>query len=290
MRSLLLVSTASEAKFIEALDSGADGLCLNLADRASAADRGRARKNAGDLLCAAKAKARHPRLYVRVSGLDTAPIDDDLDAVMPYAPDGVVLPKCLNGEALQHLGAKLAVKEAQCGLPDGSTRIVAMAAATAASIFDMGSFAGASRRLMALSWSADELSAALGAERSRDSDGVYTAPYVLARSLTLCAARAADALAIDAASLKAPDGAGLRLDCEAARRDGFDGKLAIDRGQVEIINAVFTPTEAAVARARAVIAAFAAEPFAATLDLDGDILSSSDLSQARRLLLRLREA
>ncbi len=178
------------------------------------------------------------------------------------------------------------MKEAQCGLPDGATRIIAMAGATALSIFEMGSFAGASRRLLALSWSADELSAALGAERSRDRDGCFAAPYVLARSLTLCAARAAGALAIDAVSPRAPDGAGLRIDCEAARRDGFDGKLAIDRGQVEIINAVFTPTDAAVARARAIIAAFAAEPGAAMLELDGEKLNATHFLQAKRLLLR----
>jgi citrate lyase subunit beta/citryl-CoA lyase len=290
MRSLLFVSADDDAKLAEALDSGADGLCLDLADRVLAADKARARKNAGDLLYAAKAKARCPSLYVRVDGLDTAQIDADLDAVMSFAPDGVVPTGRLNGQALQHLGALLAVKEARCGLPDGSTRIIAGVGDAAASIFDMGSFAGASRRLAALFWSADALSAALGAERSRASDGLYTAPYVLARSLTLYAARAIDALAIDAACPRAPEGVGLRLECEAARRDGFDGKLALDRDQVEIINAVFTPTDEAIAMARAIIAAFAAEPEAATLAVDGEILVSSDFAQARRLLRRLREA
>ena len=287
MRSLLFVSAIDDAKLAAALDSGADGLCLDLADRILAADKARARKNAGDLLQAAKAKARRPLLYVRVAGLDTAQIDADLDAVMPFAPDGVVPTGPLTGQALQHLGALLAVKEARCGLPSGSTQTIAGVGDAAASLLDMGSFAGASRRLAALFWSADALSAALGAERNRTSDGLYTPPYVLARSLTLYAARAAATLAIDAACPRSPEGLGLRLECEAARRGGFDGKLALDRDQVAIINAVFTPTDEAIARARAVIAAFAAEPSAATLALDGEILVFSDFAQARRLLRRL---
>ncbi len=202
---------------------------------------------------------------------------------------GIALPQCLNGQALQQLAAKLAVKEAECGLADGATHIIAFVGDSAASILNMGSLAGASRRLAALCWSADALSASLGAERSRDSEGVHTAPYVLARSLTLFAARAADALAIDAI-YHAREGAGLRIDCEAARRDGFDGKLAIDRSQVEIINAVFTPAAEAIARAKAIIAAFAAAPGAAALHFDGETLRPAHLAAARRLLRRLPEA
>jgi citrate lyase subunit beta/citryl-CoA lyase len=287
MRSLLFVSAIDDAKLAAALESGADGLCLDLAGRILAVDKAQARKNAGDRLQAARAKTRRPLLYVRVAGLDTAQIDADLDAVMPFAPDGVVPTGPMNGQALQHLGALLAVKEARCGLPDGSTQIIAGIGDAAASLLDMGSFAGANRRLAALFWNADALSAALGAEQNRASDGLYTSPYVLARSLTLYAARAADSLAIDAACPRSPEGLGLRLECEAARRGGFDGKLALDRDQVAIINAVFTPTDEAIARARSVVAAFAANPSAATLALDGEIFVSSDFAQAKRLLRRV---
>lgn len=239
MRSLLLVPAGDEAKLATALESGADALCIDLRDPRGA-DAARARRNAGDLLRAGQAMARRPRLFVRVGDLDAAAIDDDLDAIMPLAPDGVAPALCRNGEALQHLGAKLAVKEAECGLEDGSTGIFAIAGETAASIFEMGSLAGSSRRLVALAWSASSLRADLGAGVSRDRAGRLAAPYALARGLTLLAARAAGALAIDAPHSPTDDG-GLRLRCEEARRDGFDGKLASDRGEVEIINAVFAP-------------------------------------------------
>ncbi len=239
MRSILVVPADNERGLATAIHSDADGVCLDLTDAADDAGKFRARKNACDLLDASRTMAGRPRLYVRIHGLDAERIEADLDAVMRGAPDGVMLPACRNGQALQHLGAMLAVKEAQCGLPDGSTRIVAIAAATAASIFAMGAFAGASRRLAGLAWSAADLAADLGAEMSRDANGAFTAPFFLARSLTLCAARAAGVWAIDAIAAECPGGPGLRLDCEAARRDGFDGKLAADPAQVAIINAIF---------------------------------------------------
>jgi citrate lyase subunit beta/citryl-CoA lyase len=238
LRSILVVPAHDAPRLAACIQSGADAVCLDLANP-DGATRSRARRNACEMLLAVRTLARRPRLYVRVNGLDTAHIEADVDAAMPGAPDGVVLPECLSGQSLQHLGAMLAVREARCGLADGSTRIIGMAAATAASIFAMGSFAGASRRLAALTWSAADLAAALGAEISRDANGCYTAPFVLARSLTLCAARAAGVLAIDGLATDFSGGPGLRLECEAARRDGFDAKLAADQDQVEIINSVF---------------------------------------------------
>lgn len=238
LRSILVVPADHAPALAQALESGADGVCLDLSQPFEAAGQADARANAFALLRAAKAKARRPRLYVRVNDLDTALIDADLDAIMPGAPDGIVL-RCANGAALQHLGVLLAVKEAQYGLADGSTRVIAVAAASPGAIFAMGSFTGASRRLAGLAWSARDLATALGAEIRRDASGSYTAPYALARTLTLCAARSAGVPAFDALASNGDDGPGLRLDCEAARRDGFDGKLAADRDQVAIVNAVF---------------------------------------------------
>ena len=285
IRSVPSIGIAEPAQS-RSFDSGADGLMSRPRRSRSGGGQGPGAQERRRPPKVRKNEGASPTALCAGRGLDTAEIDADLSAVMPFAPDGAVLTRPLNGQALQHLGALLAVKEARCGLPDGSTRIIAGVGDAAASILDMGSLAGASQRLTALFWNATALSAALGAERSRGSDGCYTTPYILARSLTLYTARAADVLAIDAACPRAPEGVGLRLECEAARRDGFDGKLALDRDQVAIINAVFTPTDEAIARARAIVAAFATEPAAATCGLDGEILASSDFAQASRLLRR----
>lgn len=240
MRSLLFIPADDDARLTEALESEADAVCLQYEDGAATAKFHAARDRLRAWIAAAKARTRPPLIFARINALDAAQsnavVEAMLDAVLACGPDGVVLPRCSGAEALQRLGATLAVKEAEQGMADGAIRVIAMAGGTAASIFTLGSYAGASRRLTGLLWSGDDLSAALcpGGD-SNDFKGAP--PYALARSLTLFAARAAGVLAIDASSRE--DGDKLRLACEAARREGFDGKQAVDRHQAAIINAVF---------------------------------------------------
>ena len=151
----------------------------------------------------------------------------------------------------------------------------------------MGSYVGASRRLAGLTWGAEDLSADLGAETSRLPDGAYTPPYVLAR-IWRCSPRMPPRVqAIDTVYPNFRDEAGFRRECEAARRDGFTGKMAIHPAQVSIINEVFTPPEAEVARARAVVEAFAREPDAGVIGIGGEMYDRPHLERARRLLARL---
>lgn len=283
MRSLLFVPGDSERKLAKSRDSRADVLLIDLEDSVAAAAKDRARDIARDFL---RAVAPRPALVVRINALDTGLSDADLDAVMPGAPAGIMLPKCCGGRDVQHLSASLAVREAECGLPPGSTKILAIATETAASLFAMGGFAGASRRLAGLTWGAEDLSAALGAETSRLPGGTLAGPYALARTLTLLAAAAAGAAAIDTVFTALGDEPGLRAECEQARRDGFAGKLAIHPAQVAVINAAFTPSPEAVAQARRVIAAFAAQPEAGVIALDGAMLDKPHLARALKVLAR----
>lgn len=289
MRSLLFIPADSERKLAKGFASGADCLILDLEDSVGPEAKQPARERAHAFLASALRESLRPRLYVRVNGLESGLIEADLDAVMGAPPDGVLLPKCLNGAAIQHLGAMLAVKEAEHDLADGATRIMAIVTETAASIFNMGTYAGASPRLEGLTWGAEDLAACLGAEANRGNAGGYSFPYLLARSLTLFAAASAGALAIDAVHGNFRDFAGLRRECEAAQCDGFAGKMAIHPGQIEIINEIFTPSEESIAKARAIVAAFAAEPRAGVIGLNGEMLDLPHLTKARRLLAGYRE-
>jgi citrate lyase subunit beta/citryl-CoA lyase len=187
-----------------------------------------------------------------------------------------------------HCDAKITAREALHGLPDGALDIIAIATETAAALFLAGTYAGASRRLKALTWGAEDLSAELGAEANRDRDGHFLAPYQLARSLCLAGAAAAQVQAIDTVYVDFRNEAGLRRECEEARRDGFTGKMAIHPGQVAAINEAFTPTADAVARAQAVIAAFAANPGAGTVGIGGVMYDRPHLERARQLLARAK--
>jgi len=290
MRSLLFIPADSEKKLAKGLASGADSLILDLEDSIAPESKQKARDLALAFLASALRKHLRPRLYVRVNGLNSGLTEADLNAVMQAPPDGILLPKTVNGASLQHLGALLAVREAEQDLADGSTKIMAIVTETPAAIFNMGTYAGASHRLEGLTWGAEDLAAVLGAKTNRDTDGSYTFPFLLARSLTLFAAAAAGVLAIDAVHGNFRDLARLRLECEEAKRDGFTGKMAIHPAQIEIINEIFSPSEESIAKARAIVAAFAAEPHAGVISFEGEMLDVPHLTKARRLLASLRES
>lgn len=287
MRSLLFVPGDSEKKLEKGLSSGADALIVDLEDSVAIDRKPAARAVAAAFIRANRGRPGAPRLLLRVNSIATGLTDQDLDEVIPAHPDAVVLPKAEGGQSVQHLSAKIAVREAEAGLPDGDVGILAIATETARGVFQLGTYGGASRRLLGLTWGGEDLSADIGAEANRLADGSYTDPYRLARAMTLMGAAAAEVDAIDSVYTAFRDMDGLRAECEAARRDGFVGKMAIHPAQVPVINEVFAPSEATVARARAIIAAFDARPGQGVIGLDGEMLDMPHLKRAERLLRRL---
>jgi citrate lyase subunit beta / citryl-CoA lyase len=286
MRSLLFVPADSAKKLDKAMTSGADALIVDLEDSIALDGKGRARQSAAAFLKETAATARRPYLLVRVNGLHTGLTDADLDAVVPARPDAIMLPKAEGGASIVHADAKLAVREATSGLPDGHIKIVALATETAAALFLAGTYAGASARLSALTWGAEDLSVELGAETNRDAQCQFLDPYRLARALCLAGAAAAGVPAIDTVYVDFRDTDGFRGECEAARRDGFSGKMAIHPAQVPIINDLFTPSPEAITQAQAIVDAFAASPGAGTLGVGGVMVDQPHLVRAKRLLER----
>jgi citrate lyase subunit beta / citryl-CoA lyase len=247
MRSLL-IAPADEQRLAEALNSGADAIIVDLAQPAPA-ERAAARAAAARFLEEARGRLGGPVLILRANALDSGETDADLDAVMPSAPDAILLPGSLGAPSVQQLSAKLAVREAEFDLPDGETRIIAVAD-TAQSLFHMGTYRGSSGRLIAVAWSAESLRADIGAETDRDRLGEALGPYRLARELALLAATSARVAAIDTVFLNIRDLEGLRAEALAARRDGFIGKIALDPAQVGVINDVFPWRSTPLAKGR----------------------------------------
>ena len=288
MRSLLFVPADSTKKLDKAMASGADALIVDLEDSVAPDGKVGARQSAAAFLSETAATTPRPYLLVRINGLRTGLTDADLDAIAPQRPDAIMLPKAEGGASVVHADAKLAVREATNGLPDGHIKIVAIATETAAALFLAGTFAGASKRLSGLTWGAEDLSAELGAETNRDTEGVLLDPYRLARTLCLASAAAAGVPAIDAVFVDFRDSEAFRRECGAARRDGFSGKMAIHPVQVPIINAVFTPTPDAILHAQAIVDAFAANPDAGTIGIGGVMADQPHLVRAKRLLQRAK--
>lgn len=289
VRSWLFVPGDSARKQEKAATSRADALILDLEDSVTADLLPQARTRVRQLL-SSRAQRSAQQLWVRVNALSSGKLSADLEEVMAGAPDGIVLPKVSLAREAVEVGRLLSLLERQHGYADGATPLMVIATETAQSLFALGDYAStANPRLAALTWGAEDLSAALGAN-ARAADGTLTFTFELARSMCLLAASAAGVPAIDGVCTDLRNPAQLTREAERAGRDGFTGKLAIHPAQVETINALFNPQPAEIARARAVIAAFAAAPDAGVLSLDGQMLDRPHLVRAQRILARAERA
>lgn len=291
MRSWLFIPADDEKKLGKGVTSGADVLLLDLEDAVAPARKADARKVCADYILATKSLTKRPRLVVRINALDTPYWADDLAGIVAAGPDGVMLPKPRGGEDVHTLSIALDHAEQGAGVAAGSIKIIAIATETPLSMISMSSYVGASARLDALTWGAEDLSAAIGARTNREVDGrTWTSPFRLARDLCLMTAVAANALPIDTVYVNFRDGEGLRLEAEEAARDGFVGKMAIHPNQVAVLNEVFTPKPEELAFAQEIIAAFRDNPSAGVVGIRGKMIDKAHLALAERLMSRAAAA
>lgn len=278
IRSFLFVPGDSERKLEKASGVGADALIVDLEDSVTADARPAARELARDYI---EGKAN---IWVRINPADSDDAISDLQAVMPSAPDGIVLPKPRSADDAMRLAMKLDELESQHGIDAGRTKILPLCTERPRALFVLDSYVGSTPRLAGLSWGAEDLSAALGAKTNRDAAGNWLPPYELARSLCLVAAAAAEVPAIDTVYTDIRDTEGLAGYASNAARDGFAGMLAIHPAQVETINKAFLPTAGEIERAEQIVALFADNPGAGVLGLDGEMIDRPHLVQARRII------
>jgi len=270
-RSWLFVPADSERKIAKALDSSADAVIFDLEDSVAPAQKPAAR----EILRSLDAPANGPNWWVRVNPLASEYLKDDLEVLANAGISGIVLPKAESGADVTELAHRT-----------GNIPIHAIVTETALSLFGLMTYRQPNSPLAAMSWGAEDLSAALGASSKYDADGGLSFTYRMARSLTLAGAVAAGVQPVDGVFADFRDGDGLRAEAEAAAREGFTGKLAIHPDQVEIINAAFAPSGEDIAYAEAIVAAFEAEPHAGVLSVGGKMVDRPHLVQARRVLER----
>ncbi len=290
LRSLLFVPGDSERKQAKGLTAGADALILDLEDSVAEERRPAARAMVLELLQGQSARARR-QLWVRVNALSSGRLFEDLAAVLPGRPAGIVLPKVDSYDDIERVARALEALEAGQGLLVGSTPLLVIATETPAGLLSLpgypravASHSASARRLAGLTWGMEDLSAALGARVRTDGAGALRPAFQLARTSCLLVAAAIGVPAIDGVYVDFRDPEGLRREAEEARGDGFSGKLAIHPDQIETINAAFTPTDAEADWARRVIAAFEAAAGAGVTQLEGRMIDRPHLLQAQRIL------
>ncbi|MCM8556223.1 HpcH/HpaI aldolase/citrate lyase family protein [Sphingomicrobium sediminis] len=272
-RSWLFVPADSEKKIDKALQGDADAIIFDLEDSVAPANK----KFARDILKGLGARDGGPRWWVRVNPMFEPEHREDLKLFGNAEFEGIVLPKAESAEDLVHLSHST-----------GSIPIHAIVTETPASLFNLGTYAGTQAPLAAMSWGAEDLSSALGARSKYDRDGRLAFTYQMARSLCLAGAVAAGAQPIDGVHTDIRNLDGLKEEARAAASEGFTGKLAIHPAQVPIINDAFTPSDTEVARAKAIVDAFAADPGAGVLDVGGKMVDRPHLTQAQNLLARAK--
>ena len=270
-RSWLFVPADSEKKIAKALDSEADAIIFDLEDSVAPGRKAAARA----ILKALPPRSGGPDWWVRINPAGSEQHKEDLTLLARSDFAGVVLPKAESGADIKELAHRT-----------GNVPIHAIVTETAASLFGLLSYRDPGLPLVAMSWGAEDLSAALGASSKYDDSGELSFTYKLARSLCLAGAAAAGVQPVDGVFADFRDEDGLAKEAAAARREGFTGKLAIHPAQVAAINAAFTPSPEDVAHAGDIIAAFDAQPDAGVLSVSGKMVDRPHLVQARRVVER----
>jgi len=288
LRSLLFVPGDSDKKFAKARESGADVLILDLEDSVAPSMKDTAREMVQGWLD--QAGEVEPALFVRINPLDTGLTLADLSAVVRPGLAGILVPKANGAHDIERIGHYLDALEQRSGIAQGTVKIAVVSTETPAAMFALGSYQQAGERLVGLTWGAEDLGAAIGITDNKEPDGSWTFPYQVARAQCLFAAAAAGVAPLDTLYANFKDPEGLEADCRRARRDGFTGRVAIHPAQVETINRCFSPSEEEVAFARRVVDAFAANPDAGTLGIDGKMVDIPHLVAARKTLAAAGEA
>ena len=281
MRSWLFAPGDSERKMEKAVASSADMVLFDLEDAVTVEEKPKARAM---VLAALEAQTSgRERLWVRINPIDGPHALNDLAAIMPGRPGGIMLPKARGRPDVELLDHYLSALEAAAGIALGATKVIALVTETAEAMYTTGDYAGAPR-LVAMTWGAEDLADSLGASENRNPDGSYSFTYQLARSLCLIGAATAGVAPIETIQGDFRDLERLRVRAEQVRRDGYRGMMAIHPAQVEVINQAFTPGEAELAAAQEIVDIFAANPGVGAIGHKGGMLDRPYLARAQALL------
>ncbi|MFT7653887.1 MAG: citrate lyase subunit beta/citryl-CoA lyase [Limisphaerales bacterium] len=287
-RSCHFVPGANEKMLHKSLATAADSLILDLEDAVAPDRKEAARQTVAEWLRDVDF-GRHERT-VRMNPLDSPWGLDDLRVTMEFAPDAYVVPKVSTLEELTTISSEITKWEHQYGHPQGSVALILICTETPLSALNIATFPQC-ERVTALSWGAEDLSAALGAPRNRRPDGSYLDIYTHCRNMTLLSAAAGGVQPIDTVYVDFNDSEGLKRECQEAAWMGFTGKITIHPNQIDIVNSYFTPSIEEVDEAQRLVAAFdeAQRQGLMAISFEGKMVDVPHLTRAKKLLQRAEE-
>ncbi len=277
MRSLLFVPADDAKKQQKALASAADAIILDMEDSVALANKGAARTTIADFY---QLDHQQKTIVIRINALDTAFWQEDMAAIIAFAPEYILIPKARSGKDISTINDLINADSKACN----KTKIIAIVTELPESIFNMASFKDSGDALAAMTWGAEDLSAEIGAQTNKDDKGEYFPVYQLARSYCLLGASHAGVTAIDSVFTNFRDNEGLRKEAQRAKLEGFNGKMLIHPCQIEAVNAVFTPTTDEIAHAELVIETIENSSSGGVAQLNGEMIDQPHYRRALGLL------
>lgn len=277
------VPGASEKMLGKALDTEADCLVLDLEDAVTPENKDSARVE----ICRWLADVdfgRHEKT-VRINPLDTPWFRADVEATMVNPPDSYLVPKLHGPGEVRLIDRVITDLERQYGHPIGGVKLIVLATETAAGLLATGEIPCVPR-VDAVTWGAEDLSAALGAKRNRDDTGRYLPLFQHAHTMTMLSAVANGVQPLDTVFTDVTDPEGLRRDCRDSAAIGYTGKISIHPSQIDVINEEFTPSATDIADAKELLAELEVQRANGRMAFRfrGKMVDVPHFTQARRIL------
>lgn len=284
MRTSLYAGGTSPSKIIQAGFYNEDCLVYDLEDSVSPAE-----KDAARLLVYHAIRDHRPKdkyILIRVNGIYSEELDEDLEAAVRAQPDAIRIPKVEYAEEVKGIDAKITAIEKKAGLPAGGIKLWCNIESYLG-VINAQEIAKASPRMAAMALGGEDFTASMNAQRTKSGWEIF-----YARNAILMACRCAGISAQDAVFSDINDPEGLMRDLEMTRTLGFDGKTCIHPRQIDAVNACFTPSEKEIRNALRVLRALgeAARRHTGVCTLDGSMVDKPMELRARTTLTKAEAA
>lgn len=282
-RALLYMPGDDWKKIVKATTLGVDCICMDMEDGVAVSRKAEARVTIAKALRELDFGASEK--LARVNSIGSGWERDDIDAVLPFRPDGIVIPKVETREQVEWGSRIIEAAELKHGWALNSIRML-VGVETALGILNLKEIA-AHPRLDGIIFGGEDYAASVGARRTREA-----VELLYARQSVVAACAAFGLQAIDIVYIDFKDAEGLRLEAEQGAGFGFSGKQIIHPNQVEVTQEAFTPSDEALEEARRIVETFEAsqKEGKGAYALDGKMIDMPLLKNAQKTLARARAA
>lgn len=283
-RALLYMPGSDDLKIKKALELGVDSICMDLEDGVAINRKEHARQTIAHAL--ANYDFKNSEKVVRVNPVNSPFFLFDLEAILPYRPQAIVLPKVRHSSEIRKISAIFAEHEKKLGIPLGDIRLLIIIE-TPQAIINLHEIAQADSRIDALIFGAEDLIGEIGGIRTQAANEV-----LFARSFVVMIAAACQIQAIDMVYLNFKDPEGLAMDCQSGVELGYSGKQIIHPNQVAIVQKAFTPSDDQIEQAEKLISEYNTyiQSGIGAYAQDGKLIDAPVIKAAQNILNKARAA